>query len=98
MYCDLRKKPNCIIECKIRLKVVVTKSSLENVKKNIMEESNIILLYISSSLATFILIFALGINVHSNSFFERGGLEDHNLFVNNFIIRLGFIEFSEEVY
>lgn len=63
-----------------------------------MEESNITLLYISSSLATFILIFALEISVHGTSFFERGGVEDHNLFVRNFITRLGFIDFSEEVY
>lgn len=57
------------------------------------------LLYIHSSLATFSFIFALEINVHGTSFFERGGMEgDRNLFVSNFITRLGFIEFSQEVY
>lgn len=64
-----------------------------------MEELNITMLYIRSSLATFIFIFALEINVHSTSFFERGGVEgDNNLFVSNFITRLGFIEFLEEGY
>lgn len=68
-------------------------------KKNIMEELNITMLYIRSSLATLIFIFSLEINVHGTSFFERGGVEgDNNLFVSNFITRLGFIELLEEGY
>lgn len=68
-------------------------------KKNIMEELNITMLYNRNSLATFIFTFALEINVHGTSFFERGGVEgDNNLFVSNFITRLGFIEFLEEGY
>lgn len=64
-----------------------------------MEELNITLLYIHTSLTTSIFIFALEINVHGTSFFERGGVEgDNNLFVSNFITRLGFIEFLQVVY
>lgn len=47
---------------------------------------HLILLYISSSLATVILISALQTNVHGINFFEsREVEEEHNLFMSNFI-------------
>lgn len=68
-------------------------------KKNIMEELNITLFYIHSSLATFVFIFALEINVHGTNFFDRGQMEgDHNLLVSNFTAMLVFMEFSQEIY
>lgn len=60
-------------------------------------EYSIILIH--SSLATFVFIFALELNVRGIGFSERGGVEgDNNLLVSNFIIRLVFIEFSQKVY
>ena len=57
------------------------------------------LLYISSSLATVISMSVLQIDVHGVNFFEsRGVEEEHNLFVSNFINKVGFIEISQEVY
>lgn len=73
------------------------KPSLENVKKNIMENLNCCIFIVPWQHLFF--AFALEMNVHGASFFERGGMEgDHNLFVSNFITRFGFIEFSQEVY